>query len=237
MEAILVKKGLWPVVSGLETHPGEPEGRKKTRDFRMKQYQARAEIILHVSPQQLAHCSHEDPMIIWNTLIDIHSPCGCSTIISLHCRLHKLHLDKAESMPAYIACAREAARLLSAAGHNISDDDLLMAITSGLPPSYNPFLISIDTLPNSEYSLVCVIPRLINEYTQQSLTPTVHIQTPTPMQPADDTMAITTAPHTHCPISEITCFKCNQKGHYQYNCTSTNSTDTANVAKGDDASF
>jgi hypothetical protein len=101
MEAMLVQKGLWPIVSGSERHPGGSEGTKKVRDFRTRLSYTRAEITLHVEPFQLAHCSHNDPMIIWNTLADVHSPRGCSTIITLCCRLHKLHLEQNEAMATY----------------------------------------------------------------------------------------------------------------------------------------
>jgi hypothetical protein len=178
-------------------------------------------------------------MIIWNTLIDVYSPHGRSTIISLHCRLYKLCLEKTEAMSTYIARAQEVAGLLSEAGHTLSNDDLLLAITSSLPQSYNPFLISLDTLPDLEYSLDTIIPRLINEYTCQSLTPTAHFQTQTPTPPAkDDAMSASTNTCTCCPISEVTCFKCNQKGHYQHNCPSNKSTtDTASAAESDNDSF
>lgn len=242
MEAILVRKGLWGVVSGLERHPGGTEGTKKVRDFRTKQFQARAEIILHVMPSQLSHCSDDDPMIVWNTLMDVHSPRGRSTIITLRRRLHKLRLDRNEVMSAYIARARQLAKLLSEAGHTLSDDDLLLAITSGLPNSYNPFLVSLDTLPDSEYTLDCIIPRLINEYTRQTLS-----YTPTRSQnhsiTSDDVAMAVTGATPRRPISEITCFNCGQKGHYQSDCPlpkqKQSNTETANAveATDDDDSF
>jgi hypothetical protein len=102
-------------------------------------------------PSQLAHCSYDDPMIIWNTLADVHSPCGCSTIITLHHHLHRTHLEWNEVMSTYIACAQHLAKLLSEAGHALSDDDLLLAIMAGLPHSYNPFLVSLNTLPDSAW--------------------------------------------------------------------------------------
>lgn len=238
MEAILIRKSLWAVVVGLERHPGGTEGNKKVRDFRTKQLQARAEIILHVMPNQLSHCSHEDPMIIWNTLADVHSPRGRSTIITLRRRLHKLHLERNEPMSAYVARARELARLLYEAGHVLSEDDLLLAITAGLPQSYNPFLISLDTLPDSEYTLDGVIPRIINEYTRQSLSASApRAQNQAALE--DAAMAVTT-PRIRRPISDITCYKCNQKGHYQANCPllKQNPADTANAVDFlDDDSF
>ncbi|KAF9441460.1 hypothetical protein P691DRAFT_683870 [Macrolepiota fuliginosa MF-IS2] len=183
IEAVLVRKGLWPI------------------------------IILHVTPPQLAHCSHTNPMIILNTLADVHAPHGCSTIISLHHQLHKLCLEHSETMAAYIAHGCHLIGLLSKAGQIIPSDDLLLAITAGLPHSYDAFLISLDALSNSEYALDTIILHLINEYTCQTPTtsgPHTQAQLMT-TAPSDDAMAITTP---HCPILEITCYHCNQKGHY-----------------------
>ncbi|KAF9443673.1 hypothetical protein P691DRAFT_841147 [Macrolepiota fuliginosa MF-IS2] len=61
-------------------------------------------------------------------------------------------------MSAYIAQACTIVHKLIDAGHHISDDDLLLAITAGLPHFYDPFLVSIDTLSDSEYTLELIIP-------------------------------------------------------------------------------
>ena len=85
MEALLTRKNFLDYVDGTERHPRGTEGSKKVKEFYRKQSEARAEIILCVTPSQLAHCRNMDPMIIWNDLIMIHSSRGCSTIIAL-CR-------------------------------------------------------------------------------------------------------------------------------------------------------
>ncbi|KXN91524.1 hypothetical protein AN958_12766 [Leucoagaricus sp. SymC.cos] len=181
MEAVLVKKKLWPVVSGLERHPRGTEGTKK-----------------------------------------------------------KLCLEQSKTMASYIACGRHLARLTSDAGHTLSDDDLLLAITSGLPHSYDVFLVSLDTLPDSEYVLDTVIPRLINEYTRQSIIGPSHTHTIQPYPtstPVDDAMAITSG---CCPLAEITCYKCGKKGHYQSNCPEPQNAGSANAIdslEDDDVSF
>jgi len=45
------------------------------------------------------------------------------------------------------------------------------------------------------------------------------------LKPNDDALLVTqivsTAPCSHHPVSEITCFKCGKRGHYQFNCTNT----------------
>ena len=90
MEALLTRKGLLDYVNGTERHPRGTEGSKKVKEFYHKQSEARAKIILHVTPSQLAHCHDMDPMIIWNNLITIHSSHGHSTIIALCCCFHPL---------------------------------------------------------------------------------------------------------------------------------------------------
>ena len=112
MEALLICKNLLEVVNRTKRHPGGTEGSKKVQEFYRKQAEAHAEIILHVTLSQLAHCHNADPMIIWNDLATIHSSHGHSTIIALHCHFHHLCLDQAESMSAYIACIHHLAFLL-----------------------------------------------------------------------------------------------------------------------------
>jgi hypothetical protein len=62
-----------------------------------------------------------------------------------------------------------------------------------------------------------IIPCLINEYTRQSLSYTPRSQ-PQAHTGTDDAMAVTDGNYIRHPVSEITCFKCGQKGHYQSDC-------------------
>ena len=55
IEALLTRKGLLGYVDGTKRHPGGTEGSKKVREFYRKQLETRAEIILRVTPSQLAH--------------------------------------------------------------------------------------------------------------------------------------------------------------------------------------
>jgi hypothetical protein len=221
MEALLTRKQLLEYVDGTTRHPGGTEGSQKVRAFYRKQSEARAEIILRVSPSQLAHCRDPDPMTIWNNLSTIHASRGRSTIIALRRRFHRLHLDRAETMSAYIARVRNVAFLLEEANVTVTDDDLILGITSGLPHSYNSFLISLDATPDSEFTVDNVIARLVNEYQRQHMYP----PRPTPSNPDSPDEAMAVDPHTprRTGLAHITCFTCGVKGHYQFNCPIRNS--------------
>ena len=135
-------------------------------DWKLKESQrflseAHAKIILRVTPSQLTHCHDPDPMTIWNNLMIIHSSHGHSTIIALHHRFHHLHLKHTENMSTYVAF------LLEEADVTVTDDDIILAITSGLPWSYDSFLISLNATPDDDYMLAYVIACLVNEYQHQ----------------------------------------------------------------------
>ena len=217
MEALLTRKGLLEYVDGTERHPRGTESSKKVKEFYRKQSEARAEIILRVTPSQLAHCRNMDPMIIWNDLITIHSSRGRSTIIALRRRFQRLRLESSETMSAYVARVRHIAFLLEEAGVNVTDDDIILAITSGLPHSYDSFLISLDATSDTDYTLPHVIARLVNEYQRQ------HGRHQPASDPANVALAATTQ---HRDLANITCFGCGKKGHYQSSCPTHPSTPT-----------
>ncbi|PPQ90141.1 hypothetical protein CVT25_012310 [Psilocybe cyanescens] len=219
MEALLTRKGLLDYVDGTAEHPGGTEQTKKVKDFMRKQSETRAELILRVTPSQLTHCHNPDPYVIWKTLSDIYASRGHSTIISLHCRFHHLRLDRGEVMSAYVACVHHIAFLLEEAGVKVTEDNIILAITSGLPHSYDSFLISLDATPDSEYTLTYVITRIMNEYQCQHQYPPHQAQASE--DPQNEAMAVTGAP-SH-GIAHITCFSCGKKGHYQSNCTNSSS--------------
>jgi hypothetical protein len=239
MEALLTRKDQLDYVDGTKRHPGGTEGSKKVKDFYRKQSEARAEIVLRVTPSQLAHCRDPDPMTIWNNLITIHSSRGRSTIIALRRCFHRLRLEHTETMSAYVARVRHIAFLLEEADVTVADDDIILAITSGLPRSYDSFLISLDATPDDDYTLTYVITRLVNEYQRQHAHQNPHRDQPAS---ASDNAAFVANSTPRRDLSFITCFGCGQKGHYQINCptnssTSTPSTTTDKSSRTDHASI
>ena len=220
MQALLTRKDLLDYVDGTQRHPGGTESSKKVRDFYRKQSEARAEIILRVTPSQLAHCRDPDPMTIWNNLITIHSSRGRSTVIALRRRFHRLCLEISKTMPAYIARVRHLAFLLEEADVTVTDDDIILAITSGLPRSYDSFLISLDATPDDDYTLAYVITHIVNEHQRQQ----PHHQSTT------DPTNVALAAIPRRDLAHITCFKCGKKGHYPTNCPDNSTTSAPSTA-------
>jgi gag-polypeptide of LTR copia-type/Domain of unknown function (DUF4219)/Zinc knuckle len=211
MKAFLVKKNLWEVVEGSETLPAGSPNTKPVRAFRRKQAEAIAEITLHVEVPQLSFIRDDDPAVVWDELAAIHQARGMATRLSLRRRFWRLQLRENDSMQFFISSARRLATQLTEIGFNVDDEDLILVLTGGLPPSYENFVVTLDATPPSLLTLDYVITRLLNEETRQN-------GNTSRAEPENIAMAVMPARRKPRDISQITCFNCAEKGHYQSNC-------------------
>ena len=94
MEAILVSKQLWDIVSGEKTKSLGSENLAPVKNFIRKQAKACAEIVFAVESSQSLHLQNSDPVKIWEDLKNIHEAQGLTSRLAL---CHKcLWLLKAE---------------------------------------------------------------------------------------------------------------------------------------------
>jgi hypothetical protein len=209
MEALLVRKQLWDIVSGEKTKPLGSVTSAPVKAFIRKQAEARAELVLQVETSQLPHLRNEDPVKIWEDLKNIHQARGLASRISL--RRKFLWLSKAtdQTMSSWVAKVRHTAFRLEEIGVEVSDEDFILVLTQGLPPSYDNFVVTLDATDVDVLSSEHVITRLLNEEARQI--------NGTRESPKTDA-AYFVANQRRTPIAEITCFKCGKKGHYQSQC-------------------
>ena len=210
MEALLVRKGLLEYVDGTKSTPLGSPNSKAVKDFMRKKAEAHAEIILHVEIPQLSHVHDHDPAVIWINLENVHCAHGFATHLMLCRTFHTLKKTDDISMQAWIATVRHTTFKLKEVDVDVSDEDLILVLTVGLPPSYENFIVSLDATPSDELTLEHVITHLMNEESCQSHS-TDH------RAPCDSTLLS----HTHrrrVPLENITCFNCGEKGHYQSHC-------------------
>ena len=77
-------------------------------------------------------------------------------------------MDEEKSMEAWIASVWDIAHRLEAADFEVTDIDLIIALTQGLPGHYDPFIVSLDATPIDQLSVDSIITRLLNEESHQS---------------------------------------------------------------------
>jgi len=126
---------------------------------------------------------------------------------------------KGQLMSQWIANVQNAAFCLCAIEVQIDNEDLILILTIGLPLAYKTFVVALDATPAYDLTLDNVISHMLNEesYTIK--------EENNILKPNDKALSVTqvilAAHRPHHPVSEITCFKCGKKGHYQINCVNT----------------
>ncbi|KAL6304695.1 hypothetical protein BKA93DRAFT_732707 [Sparassis latifolia] len=76
-------------------------------------------------------------------------------------------------MQAWVGEVRRMAFRMQEAGMAVDDQDMILALTMGLSPSYEPLIISLDAIPTDQLTLESVVSRLLNEKVRQtSVAPT-----------------------------------------------------------------
>jgi len=225
MEAVLIRVGLWSVVKtqvnevgkDASTIAAEHESAKKARSAE-KMSEARAEIILRVEDGQLSHCMRSsDPMEIWETLESVHRAAGFATSLALRRRFLTMKKTETQTMQAWIGQIQGLAFRLDQAGIAATDQDKILALTMGLPSSYDAVIINFDSTPSDQLTLNHVIARLLNEEVRQ-----MGNEKPAEDKDQDEAMAAVGAKtrrfKSAAANAEISCFFCDKKGHYKSEC-------------------
>lgn len=224
MEAVLIRKDLFEVVDGSVTQPLGSPNSKAVKAFLHKQKLARAEIILRISPSQLPHVRDPDPKVIWDNLRALHQSRGFASRLSLRRRFITMKKTDTQSIQSWVADVRRTAFQLSEIAVTVPDEDIILVLTAGLPPSYESFIISLDAVSPDSLTLDSVVSRLLNEEARQTIST------------IDSSTSALAATRFKTPIAQITCFKCQKKGHYQTHCPDADPS-SASLAAAENLAF
>jgi len=217
MEAELIRKGLSEMVLDDVERDGKSSAEvdakvakwKSGRD-KKKMNEARAEMIAWVSTGQLAHMRDRDPLVIWESLAKVHRARGLATRLALRRKFLTASKAAEETMQAWIGRVKAVAFELEDIGVEVTEEDVILALTMGLDDSYESFIISLDATPTSELNLEHVIYRALNEETRrESRKATTAI--------ADDK---TEDENAAMFVKELQrrCFRCGKVGHIKPDC-------------------
>lgn len=256
MEAVLVRKQLWGVVQivvGRTKSDGttktdteilaERNGLIAARDA-TKLAEARAELVLCVEPSQLSHMTSRDPMIIWQTLERVHRAAGFATSLALRRQFLTAKKLDAETMESWIGRIQSMVLRMEYTGVVVTDQDRILALTMGLPATYEAVIVNFDATPPADLTVEHVISRLLNEETRQESN-----ADSTTIPPADvdhDPNNVAFTAQRRLAGSSQTCYFCDKPGHLKSDCrerlkweqSKKNSTTTAAAAEYDsDSSY
>nr|VWO94189.1 Uncharacterized protein [Ganoderma boninense] len=113
-------------------------------------------------------------------------------------------------------------------GLTVSDQDIILALTLGLPPSFNQVIVALNSTPTENLKLDVVITRLLNDEVRQTST----LQ-PSPSTPRDvgQAAAVISSEKPKAPVDrmKVMCFFCDKVGHYKLECPEKAAWESAKV--------
>ena len=146
MHALLVRRGVADVATGRTPRPAGTNT-PAVRNWIKKADEALAEIILNIEPSQLPHCGKETAAEVWKNLKNIYQSRGFGTRMAFRRCFFYMHMSEGQSMASWISDVCRATFLLTKVGAEVDDEDMMLVLTNGLPPSLTKPLLSISTLP------------------------------------------------------------------------------------------
>src|SRR5216684_1862014 len=209
MEAILVHKQLCDIALGWMPRLAGPPNAMWAWD--QKNQEAQAELQLTVEWDQLAHMTAKDASEIWAKLERVHRSTGFTTCIGLKRQLWKMKMKDGQRMASWISDVKGIVFQLSQIGVAVPDEDIILALTNGLPTPYNHFILMLDSTPSEVSNLNYVIGCLQTEETCQHAESGI-------LDMTDQVLAVMHDQPRQLGLAHIMCFACGNKGHYQVNC-------------------
>jgi hypothetical protein len=189
----------------------ERDGLIAKRDV-VKMAEARAELVLSVEDGQLAHMTARDPMEVWENLERLHRAAGFATSLALRRRFLTAKKKDDETMEAWIGRIQTLVLRMEHGGIEVTAQDQILAMTMGLPPSFDAVIINFDATPPEQLTVNHVITRLLNEETRQSSSTDSPSST---NDTGDEAMAVTAARRD---LALTACFFCDKRGHFKSDC-------------------
>jgi hypothetical protein len=112
-------------------------------------------------------------------------------------------------MSKWITSVRDVVWQIQELKGEVLEEDIMVVLTKSLPDSYAPLIIQLDGMEEATRTLSYVITRLIGEERRQTG------EKDRPDEPQPQALL---AGRKRRDRSEITCFKCGEKGHFRSEC-------------------
>ena len=181
---------------GLTLRPTGPPNAVQAWDW--KNAEAHAELHLAVKWDQLVHMTPTNTLEIWAKLEHIHQATEITMHMGLKWQLWRIKMKDDQRMASWISDVKGVIFQLSQIGVNVPDEDIILTLTNGLPPSYQNFVLMLNSTPSKTFNLDYVIICLQTEETHQ------HTESRSQAM-VDHTLAII-HDQLRWPLAFITCF-------------------------------
>ena len=165
MKLYLIGKGLWDIVSGVETLADDADDATK-KNFNKRANLALAAVGLNVTKGvQIYTRSEKTAKDAWDKLAARFEKKSLSAIINYRRRLYGIKAERNTDMHAHVNRIKTVAEHLEAIGDNVSEKDLAIVLLSSLPEDYSQLVTALETATEPDkLTWDMVRDRVLNEY-------------------------------------------------------------------------
>ncbi len=257
VKLLLLGKDLWDIVAGKEVLKDDPT-EDETAKFRKREQQALSYIGLSVTQGQQIYLRNVDkPKAAWDVLAKHFEDKSLSKIIYYRRKLYATRLVRGQSMVAHVNNIRTLQEHLGAIGDEVTDKDLVIILLSSLPGEYNYLVTALETIDETKLTWDYVRDRVINEYEKKQCNRSVDESNAlfvdgnswSKKQRGGSSgrgqgsnrgggrgRGSGRGGHdshggkTENEHSNVTCYKCHEKGHISRNCPKKKTSEDANMS-------
>ena len=144
MRHLLMVMALWNYVDGSAVLAEDANERDRT-DYSVKSQQAVSTLVMAITtPQLYLVTSCEGPKEIWDALRGHYERETLANKLFLKKQYFRKEMKEGTSMEAHLKEMKEITDKLSSIGAPISEDDQVVTLLGGLPPSYSTVVTAIE---------------------------------------------------------------------------------------------
>lgn len=165
VKLVLMERGLWGFIEGLETAPAEGETTAVKNAYKLRSDKAYSLIALNVEKQLQIHISSTtDPRVAWETFQKQFESVSITQIVRLNRRFFAATMEEGADLMQHITYMTSLAEQLRELKEDISSKKFATTILGSLPESYDAFLTSLNARKADELDWETVSGLLTEEY-------------------------------------------------------------------------
>lgn len=228
MKSVLVHSELWSYVSGGIARPDDANA-ETLATWVTKDEKALATILLSVKTSQLLHVKHcTTSTSAWKKIEEVHRPTGPARKVTIFKSMINLKMAEGSVMNNHLNSFFDLADKLNELDIKLPDELLTIILLSSLPPSFENFVVAIesrDELPKSNV----MKNKLLEEFNRRdsgSGSAPLEGESAFYVKNQRQNQASKQNPRSHQSSQQYrgNCYKCNRKGHYASTCRSSGAT-------------
>ena len=152
MKFVLMEKGLWGLIDGSETDPGENATPKIKSAYKTRSEKAYSSIALSIEKSIKIHVtSTENPKEAWEILHNQFSFVSMAQTVRITRRFYAATMKEDGDLQQHLTLMSSLAQQLRDLDEEVSPQKFTIAVLGSLPSSYDNFITSLNARNKNEF--------------------------------------------------------------------------------------